>query len=117
VRPVRPPTLHRATAWISTPVPLVAGEPVRDLARLVGLVDTANGIAAQRPEGRWTWPNLDLSVHLFRRPDGRWLGLDSTVVWGAEGHGLTSSVLHDLHGPFGRAEQILTLRAAHPGRP
>lgn len=110
VRPVRPPTLHRATAWISTAVALVAGEPASDLARLVGLTDTANGISARRTQTTWTWPNVDLTIHLHRRPTGAWLGLDTTVVFGAAGHGVTSSVLHDLDGPVGRAEQVLTLR-------
>ena len=110
VRPVRPSTLHRATAWLTTAVPLGAGEPVSDLARLVGLVDTANGISARRSQTTWTWPNVDLVIHLFRRPVGRWLGLDVTTVFGAEGQGVTSSVLHDVDGPVGRAEQVLTIR-------
>jgi hypothetical protein len=32
------------------------------------------------------------------------------VSFGSDGIGLTSTVLHDLEGPFGRAEQILTIR-------
>jgi hypothetical protein len=32
------------------------------------------------------------------------------VSFGRDGIGLTSTVLHDRQGPFGRAEQILTLR-------
>ncbi|MEG1157701.1 MAG: thioesterase family protein, partial [Acinetobacter sp.] len=30
--------------------------------------------------------------------------------YGDDGIGLTSAVLHDEQGPFGRSEQILTLR-------
>ena len=47
---------------------------------------------------------------MYRAPTGRWLGLETVQQYGKDGIGLTSSVLHDLHGPFGRAEQILTLR-------
>jgi hypothetical protein len=47
---------------------------------------------------------------MYRQPAGDWLGLDNSVSFGSDGIGLTSSVLHDLQGPFGRAEQILTLR-------
>lgn len=32
------------------------------------------------------------------------------TTYGDDGIGLTSSVLHDIYGPFGRSEQILTLR-------
>ncbi|MEV7231430.1 thioesterase family protein [Polymorphospora sp. NPDC051019] len=112
VRPVGAPTPGRTTAWVSTPARLVAGEPSSTLARFVGLVDTANGIAARQPPTEWLFPNLDLSIHLFRQPAGEWVGLDTTVVFGAHGQGLTSTVLHDLAGPLGHAEQILTVRPA-----
>jgi hypothetical protein len=100
----------RARAWVSTDVTLLADEPVSPLARFVGLIDTANGIAVRRPPGEWMFPNLDLSVHLHRQPVGGPVGLDTTVVFGPDGVGLTSSVLHDAHGAIGRSEQILTVR-------
>ncbi|MFI2642287.1 thioesterase family protein [Streptomyces sp. NPDC018610] len=114
VRPVAPPRPGRATAWVSTPLALVAGEPVGPLASYLALVDTANGIAVRERPTRWMFPNVDLTVHLHRRPEGDWTGLDTTVVFGPSGQGLTSTVLHDVHGPVGRAEQILTVRPA-PG--
>jgi hypothetical protein len=110
VRPVGEPGPGRATAWLRTPVALVADEPVSDLARYVGLVDTANGIAVRQSPTAWMFPNLDLTIHLHRQPEGDWIGLDTTVVFGPEGHGLTTTVLHDLSGPVGRAEQLLTVR-------
>lgn len=100
----------RARAWLSTGVALVDGEPVGQLARFVGLIDTANGIAVRQPPGEWMFPNLDLTVHLHRQPVGGPVGLDTTVVFGPDGVGLTSSVLHDARGAVGRAEQILTVR-------
>ena len=100
----------RAQVWLSTPLDLVAGEPAGALARFVGLVDTANGVAVRQPPGEWMFPNLDLSVHLWRQPVGGTVGLDTTVVFGPDGVGLTSSVLHDEQGPVGRAEQVLTVR-------
>jgi len=112
VRPTAPVRPGRTTAWISTGLELLAGEPVSELARFVALVDTANGIAIRESPKEWLFPNLDLTIHLHRQPRGRWTGLDTTVVFGAHGHGLTSTVLHDLDGPVGRAEQILTVRPA-----
>ncbi|MFD7324147.1 AzlC family ABC transporter permease [Streptomyces sp. NPDC059875] len=53
---------------------------------------------------------VDLTLHLHRRPEGRWTGLDTTVVFGPTGHGVTSTVLHDVAGPVGHAQQILTIR-------
>ncbi|MFD7427727.1 thioesterase family protein [Streptomyces sp. NPDC059814] len=112
VRPLAPPRPGRTTAWISTPLDLVAGEPVSALASYVALVDTANGIAVRRQPTDWTFPNVDLTIHLHRQPEGRWTGLDTTVVFGPTGQGITSTVLHDINGPVGRAEQILTVRPA-----
>ena len=58
----------------------------------------------------WLFPNLDLTIHLYRTPVAGWVGLDTTVTFGPTGLGLTSSALHDTLGPVGRAEQILTVR-------
>ena len=100
----------RATAWLTTPLAVVEDEPVTDLTRFALLVDTANGIAARRPPQEWHFPNVDLTVHLFRQPAGPWLGLETTVIFGPDGHGLTSSELHDATGHVGRAEQALLVR-------
>ena len=60
------------------------------------------------------FPNIDLTAHLFRRPEGAWAGFDITVTFGADGIGLTSSVLHDVTGPLGTQAQLLTLRPRRP---
>ena len=100
----------RASTWVSTDVALVRGEQVSTLAAYLALVDTANGVAVRTPPTEWLFPNVDLTVHLFRQPVGGWLGLDTTVSLGPAGHGLTSSVLHDVHGPVGTAAQSLLVR-------
>lgn len=110
IRPLPDPQPGRAGAWLRTGTALVEDEPSSDLARFVTLVDTANGIAVREPPSRWIFPNLDLTVHLYRQPTGPWVGLSTEVVFGSHGVGLTSSVLSDELGPVGRAEQILTVR-------
>lgn len=109
-RPVMEPRPGRNTVWVRAKVPVAAGEDPSDLARLIGLVDSANGIAVRQSPEEWLFPNVDLTVHLFRRPVGRWLGLDTTVVFGPDGLGLTSSALHDEAGHVGQAQQALTVR-------
>ena len=106
----------RAAFWVRTPVPLIAGEDVSGLASAGGLLDIANGMTVRVSPGEAAFPNLDLTAHLFRPPGGfrerggDWLGFDTTVSFGPDGVGLTSSVLHDVGGPFGTMAQILTVR-------
>ncbi len=100
----------RTRAWLRTDVALVADQPSSELARFVGLVDTANGLAVRVSPYAWMFPNVDLTLHLHTAPTGEWVGFDTDVVFGPDGVGLTSSTLYDRHGAVGRAEQILTLR-------
>ncbi|GAB3387219.1 thioesterase family protein [Humibacter soli] len=116
IRTDGPPLPGRTRAWLRTDAAVVAGEPSSPHASFIALVDTANGIAVRQSPTEWMFPNLDLTVHLFRQPQGEWVGLDTTVTFGHAGHGLTSTVLHDEQGAIGRAEQILTVRPV-TGRP
>ena len=100
----------RATVWLRSRVGIVDHEGVSPAAGVIGLVDTANGIAVRARPGQVLFPNTDLTVHLFRRPVGEWLGLQTVVSFGPTGLGVTSSALHDLDGPFGHSAQTLTLR-------
>lgn len=105
---------HRAgkgLVWLNTSIQMVENQASSDFVHLIGMVDTANGTAPRQGSNiTWAFPNLDLQIHLHRYPTGRWLGLEVVQQYGKDGIGLTSSVLHDEQGPFGRSEQILTLR-------
>lgn len=111
VRVVSAPEPGRATGWLRGD-DLLDGEAIGSVASFISLVDTANGIAARESPREWTWPNVDLSIHLWRQPIGRWVGLDTTVTWGPTGQGVTSTVLHDESGAVGFAHQSLTVRPA-----
>ncbi|MEO6021508.1 MAG: thioesterase family protein [Knoellia sp.] len=100
----------RAHFWVRTDEPLVADEPVSALAAAVGLFDIANGMTVRENPSTVAFPNVDLTAHLVRPPRAGWLGFDTTVTFGDNGVGLTSSVLHDEHGPIGSLAQILTVR-------
>lgn len=100
----------RGRAWIRSDVPLIAGETASPLAEFVRLVDTANGVAMRQDPAEWLFPNVDLTLHLLRQPTGPWVGLDTRVAFGAAGLGITSSVMHDIHGPVGTVQQALTVR-------
>ena len=101
----------KGIVWLNNTLEMVEQQATSDFVHLVGMIDVANGIVP-RQKGKldWAFPNLDLQIHLYRYPTGQWLGLETVQQYGTDGIGLTSSVLHDIHGPFGRSEQILTIR-------
>ncbi|MEI4272238.1 thioesterase family protein [Klenkia sp. LSe6-5] len=100
----------RAQAWLRARQELLDDEEVTDLTRTLLLADTANGLVQGPGRRGWFYPNVELTVHLFRAPVGAWVGMDTSVSWGPGGHGLTATVLHDEAGPVGRVSQSCTLR-------
>lgn len=99
----------RARYWVRTDVPLL-DEPVSPLAGAAGLLDIANGMTVRADPQEVAFPNVDLTAHLVRSPRPGWLGFDTTVSFGADGRGLTSSIVHDEDGPLGTVAQTLTVR-------
>ena len=102
--------LGRARCWIRPQYPLLDSEPTSTRARLLGVADFANGIAARAEPEDVLYPNLDLTASIFRDPVGEWFGLDTSVSFGPDGIGLTESVLSDSAGPLGTSSQTLTVR-------
>ncbi|MGM8870867.1 thioesterase family protein [Psychrobacter sp. 2Y5] len=104
----------KGMVWITNETDMIEGEATSDLVKLLGMVDTANGVVQRLGLGltklEWIFPNTDLQIHMHRAPKGKWLGIEAVQQYGDDGIGLTSAVLHDVHGPFGRSEQILTIR-------
>jgi hypothetical protein len=100
----------RGWFWVRTSVPLVDDEPVGDTARAAGLLDIANGMTVRADPSVAHFPNVDLTAHLLRVPQGEWLGIDATQTFGDNGLGVTSSVLHDASGVLGSLAQSLTVR-------
>ncbi|MDL9938831.1 thioesterase family protein [Gordonia sp. ABSL1-1] len=101
----------RARFWVRTDEAILDDEEISPLARAAGLFDIANGMAVRVHPQDANFPNIDLTAHLFRHPDGDGVGFDTTVSFGPQGIGVTASVLHDATGPFGTLAQSLTIRA------
>ncbi|HET8616668.1 MAG TPA: thioesterase family protein [Actinomycetales bacterium] len=104
----------RASFWVRSDEALVDGEPVSPTAHAARLLDIANGMAVRVDPREVAFPNVDLTAHLYREPHGEWLGFDTTVSFGADGLGVTSTVLHDAGGPLGTMAQMLTVRPLPP---
>ncbi|MGW9112155.1 thioesterase family protein [Microbacterium sp. NPDC055683] len=101
----------RSRFWLRPRLALVADEEASDTARLIGVIDVANGVTPRAHPQELAFPNLDVTVHLIDDPVGEWIGCDTVVGFGRTGTGLTHTVLHDRRGPVGTSDQILTLRA------
>jgi Thioesterase-like superfamily len=98
------------TAWFRMNHPLVKGETPSAYQRVAVAADSGNGISAALDFGKYLFINCDLTINLFRRPDGEWIGLASRSLFGGNGCGLAESVLYDEQGMIGRATQSLTVR-------
>jgi hypothetical protein len=99
-----------ARVWMRMRQPLVAGEPVSPLARVLVAADSGNGVSAALDYRRHLFINTELSVHLVREPAGEWVLLDAVTYVGPHGVGLSESVLYDEGGRLGSAAQTLLVR-------
>ena len=55
-------------------------------------------------------PNPNLTVQLFRQPEGRWVGIRAEARWRpAGGLGVGSGVLLDINGEIGRVSMSVIL--------
>ncbi|HJR44181.1 MAG TPA: thioesterase family protein [Actinomycetota bacterium] len=96
-----------ATAWARMRYPLVEGEEVTPLSRVLILADSGNGISAAMDFDKWVFINPDLSVYLHRLPRGEWVCLDAQTSIEPTGIGLATSTLSDAGGVIGRGLQSL----------
>jgi hypothetical protein len=102
----RPP----GRVWMRLRHPLLPGEPLTPLARLAATADFGNGVSAALPFERYLFINADLTIHLERLPRGEWIGLDARTLLHENGVGTAEGLLHDIHGPLGRAFQTLVVQ-------
>ncbi len=106
--------LGPALVWMRSRHPLIAGEEMTPLQRVLIAADSGNGVSATLEHERYIFINVDLTVHLHRLPEGEWVGLDAVTIPEPQGIGLADSTLHDERGPIGRALQTLLVRERAP---
>ena len=96
-----------ATAWLRMRFPLVAGEPISPLARVLIAADSGNGVSSALDYRQYIFVNPELTVYLHRLPEGEWVCLEAESIVSPRGNGVAVSILHDARGPFGRGLQAL----------
>jgi hypothetical protein len=92
-------------------VPLIAGEPIHPVARVLVPADAGNGVSNVLDYRHWVFVNPELTVHLHRLPAGEWVCLEARTTVEPEGVGLAESRIHDERGPIGRGAQALFVTA------
>jgi hypothetical protein len=97
-------------SWLKPTVDLVKGEDMTQLERLFAVADCANGIGSKLDITKWTFINTDLAVHVFRIPDGDWIGIRAETSYGPDGVGTTVGTLFDERGAVGAIQQSVLVR-------
>jgi hypothetical protein len=101
-------------AWFRLKHPLVEGETPSPYQRVAVAADSGNGIIAALDIRKYVFVNCDLSINLFRRPEGEWICLEARSLFGGNGCGMAESALYDEQGLIGRATQSLAVRPKSP---
>jgi hypothetical protein len=98
-----------ASVWMRMRMPLVEGEPIAPLSRVLAAADSGNGISAVLDFQSHLFINTDLSVHLFRMPEGEWVCIDAETRQDANGIGVAQSIIWDEHHRLGTGAQSLLI--------
>ena len=93
--------------WFRLTAAVVAGETPSPLQRVAAAADFGNGLSALFADGRHTFINADLTISLWRLPEGEWVGIDSLSYAAPDGIGVAESAVVDERGRLGRALQSL----------
>jgi hypothetical protein len=96
-----------ATAWFRMRYPLVEGEDISRLTRVLIAADSASGISSALDFAKWLFINPDLDVHLNRMPETEWVCLDAATTVGPHGIATSSCSIFDERGPLGTCAQSL----------
>lgn len=96
--------------WMRPMVPL--GEAEHVMPHVIAVADWASGIA--RPDGWHTpkaaaFPNPSLTIQLWRRPVGDWIGMKPVSRWNPMGFGMSEGTLYDMKGEIGTTCQPVIL--------
>src|SRR5580692_5057092 len=99
--------LGPATAYARPLLPLIEGEPLSPLERLMLMVDSANGLSAALDVLKFMFVPVELTVSLRRPPTTEWVGMRAETLIEHDGIGQTRAELFDEEGYLGTAAQTL----------
>ena len=96
-----------AVVWARPRIPLVAGQPMHPLERILVVADSANGVSSALSPSQWLFIPPSITVTLHRYPEGDWVYLSAVSTLAPDGLGSTLGTLGDPGGPIGSVAQPL----------
>jgi acyl-coenzyme A thioesterase PaaI-like protein len=93
--------------WMRPRVPLVDGESMSPVQRLLTCIDSASGVSAELDIAQWAFLNTELTVHVLRPPVGEWVCLDAKTTLGTGSIAVATSSAYDEVGLVARSAQAL----------
>ena len=94
-------------AWLSLPVPVVAGHGNSPFMLAALMSDFCNGVGQLKLAANTGMINADIHLQLLRAPVGEWIGIDAQTLVQSGGIGMITAELHDLHGLIGQVNQTV----------
>lgn len=99
-----------ALDWLRMLVSVVPGEDASGWQRAAAFSDFTNGLSSIVPfDGTSMFINPDLTIHLWREPEGEWICSDALTRTSDTGIGLSQTALWDQQGRIGTGLQSLFL--------
>lgn len=96
-----------AAVWMRPRVPLLPGEDLSPMQRLLVCADSASGASAALDPAEWAFMNTEITVHVVRPPVGDWVCVDAETTLAGGTAGMASARLLDRDGLVGRSAQAL----------
>lgn len=101
-----------ARVWGRPRIPLVAGQDIHALDRVLVVADSANGVSAVLDPREWLFIPPAVTVTLHRYPVGEWVLLSAKSELADDGLGSTIGTLSDQSGSLGTVVQPLLVAKA-----
>lgn len=101
-----------AQVWARPRIPLVAGQELDPLDRVLVVADSANGVSSALSSRDWLFIPPAVTITLHRYPVGDWVLLAARSELAEDGLGSTSGILSDQSGSLGTVTQPLLVAPA-----
>lgn len=98
-----------AQVWGRVKIPLVAGEEIAPLERLLVVADSANGLSIRLPISQWWSIPPTMTATIQRVPAGEWTWLDAATTIGPDGRGIARASMADTEGLLAEITQPLMI--------